>query len=468
MFPYHRLKSCPSKISPPSDAFPNTAKAYAELLLLNENPGDGIPTYDHFRRCWNFVPIPQRTTSAGAVDVAPTGLRSMFNSLGAPSSEVYCAHTDKKGNRFLAATVRVDGDYNGRKATFFQCYKDHLCHFKMLVRPKNSARKSQILTTWDQISRFQEILDEASIQDDEEASAQPTSQASSQSHPLLQDDPRRPFHPMPSPGQSPPSPRRLTSSPRPVVPFFDLPVALARANSDHSLISHLQEEQWMGRYRRSPFDHPLANETAADLPYVMHAYDKSRHPDCATRTFANLTFFATDLGHCIRQFLSTVGIPLSAFSNMIRHCNGCSNCRCMFSFDGYNAHLDRGHCRNLVQPPLNELPILAEFHPPLSAVSDFTYRTYYKNQRPTHCEEVLDSPTGLALLEWNSRIGIPSDVWMMVCTGYIVCPGCDLARSFAGHKLHLDDQGMCADVGQAKVIAPSLTDSDDEQFTRRF
>jgi hypothetical protein len=209
----------------------------------------------------------------------------------------------------------------------------------------------------------------------------------------------------------------------------------------------------------------------------MQAYDRNRHPDCSARTFSNLQFFTTELGFCIRRFVSTIGITLSDFSNIIRHCTGCRVCCCTFSFDGYNAHIQDGHCRNLVQGPLEELPTgksnflpsafiglnlhpVAKFHPPPSAVTTFTRRTYYKNQEPAHSEEALDSPTALALLEWNSPLGIPTDVWMTICTGYVVCPGCDLARSFTAHRLHLDTQGLCADVGQAKNISDSQYDSD--------
>ncbi|KAJ7255145.1 hypothetical protein C8J57DRAFT_1236206 [Mycena rebaudengoi] len=425
MMPYRSRKPCPSKVSPQSDAFPNTAKAYGELLLLNENLTSSVPTYDHFRRCWGFIPLPQRTTSSGTVDITPTGLRSMYNSAGAPSSEVYCPHMDKKGSRFLGATIRVDGDYNGRKATYFQCSKDHKCDFKILVRTKPTARKSEVLTTWDQIQRFN---DRKEVEDN---GAMPPKTAT-------QDDPRRPFHSVSS-QRSPPTPRHATSAKPTLRPFFQTSVALARADSDHDLISRLQEEQYQGRYRRSPDNHPLAGEHEGNLPYVMQAYDQNRHPDCSARTFSNLQFFTTELGFCIRRFVSTIGITLSDFSNIIRHCTGCRVCCCTFSFDGYNAHIQDGHCRNLVQGPLEELPTVAKFRPPPLAVTTFTRRTYYKNQEPAHSEEALDSPTALALLEWNSPLGIPTDMWMTICTGYV---------------------GLCADIGQAKNISDSQYDSD--------
>jgi hypothetical protein len=55
----------------------------------------------------------------------------------------------------------------------------------------------------------------------------------------------------------------------------------------------------------------------------------------------------------------------------------------------------------------------------------------------------------MAYLEWNSRFGVPLDVWVLISTGVIHCPVCDLVRTHPGHAAHLDIRsGFCADVGQ--------------------
>jgi hypothetical protein len=71
----------------------------------------------------------------------------------------------------------------------------------------------------------------------------------------------------------------------------------------------------------------------------------------------------------------------------------------------------------------------------------------------------LNTPSGIALLEWNSRVGIPYDVWSVVSTGIVRCGACDLVRTFEGHKDHLDEAGECGDLGQ-DFLAPAGDDSD--------
>ncbi|KAG6821670.1 hypothetical protein H0H92_001466, partial [Tricholoma furcatifolium] len=68
-------------------------------------------------------------------------------------------------------------------------------------------------------------------------------------------------------------------------------------------------------------------------------------------------------------------------------------------------------------------------------------------EHPTKFYEFMHSPVGAALLEWNSRLGVPRDVWAVISTAMVKCIFCRLCRSFEGDRAHLDDNGMCTDRG---------------------
>ncbi|KAJ7835327.1 hypothetical protein B0H14DRAFT_2590320 [Mycena olivaceomarginata] len=65
---------------------------------------------------------------------------------------------------------------------------------------------------------------------------------------------------------------------------------------------------------------------------------------------------------------------------------------------------------------------------------------------------------GTALLQWNSHLGIPTDVWITASTAVVHCTLCDLTHSFPAHVLHLDGED-CSDPGQA-IVSANEFDSD--------
>lgn len=60
--------------------------------------------------------------------------------------------------------------------------------------------------------------------------------------------------------------------------------------------------------------------------------------------------------------------------------------------------------------------------------------------------ECLRSPVFVALMEWNSRIGVPADVWMMAFTSVIWCSRCGRFRTNEAFWKHTKSQGSCAAV----------------------
>lgn len=86
-----------------------------------------------------------------------------------------------------------------------------------------------------------------------------------------------------------------------------------------------------------------------------------------------------------------------------------------------------------------------------SGVPHFVYRTYPDKQTQANLvfKEVLDHPIGLAMLAWNSRVGVPADVWYLIFSALKLCICCKLVRSIPSYDVHFDDKGACIDVGGA-------------------
>jgi len=84
---------------------------------------------------------------------------------------------------------------------------------------------------------------------------------------------------------------------------------------------------------------------------------------------------------------------------------------------------------------------------------DLVLRTFPPNLKPpvSYTFELLDTPIGAPYLAFNSRLGVPKDVWIMVTTAHVLCDTCDLVRTFPSDREHRDADGYCMDVGQGLV-----------------
>lgn len=84
--------------------------------------------------------------------------------------------------------------------------------------------------------------------------------------------------------------------------------------------------------------------------------------------------------------------------------------------------------------------------PPLHVIPEQPLRTFppgFEHSR-LPCEYV-DTIIGRPFLEWNSRIGVPEDVWLLIYTAVIQCDTCELYRTFEGDRAHRKD-GVCNDI----------------------
>ncbi|KAJ7829622.1 hypothetical protein B0H13DRAFT_1916387 [Mycena leptocephala] len=191
-----------------------------------------------------------------------------------------------------------------------------------------------------------------------------------------------------------------------VVSFYGRSVADARKTGDISIMEYLHQ---------------------IDISGVLEGSTL-----CLDRTYNYLQFVYKPLGQVIRQLNCAVGVPYADYANLIRATESCACCKNQFSGYGYNAHIKDGLCSN--HPDLHQVEECSVYEP------EYRFRSFRDSKTPKTVGETLDTAVGAALLEWNSRLGVPADVWLLISTAIVHCPECDLVRSFPAHLLHVDDK----------------------------
>ncbi|KAJ7720031.1 hypothetical protein B0H16DRAFT_1509383 [Mycena metata] len=206
-------------------------------------------------------------------------------------------------------------------------------------------------------------------------------------------------------------------------------------------MEYLHQIESSGLLGEDPTSHPAWDPE--DPPSILQIYDQRIYPDCTTRTFQHLDYLYKPLGQAIREMNLALGIPYADYCTLIRSTQACDACLNHFSPDGYAHHRRDGLCSN--HPDLAPIPEGEPF------TGEIRLRSFADDTSPSFRGETLNSSVGSALLEWNSRLGIPADVWMMASTAVVHCTSCDLLRSFPAHIIHLDNE-LCNDPGQKLIV----------------
>ncbi|KAJ7508000.1 hypothetical protein B0H11DRAFT_1902316 [Mycena galericulata] len=417
--PYRRPVSFVSPPSPPSTGW--LSDAFHNLVRINID-GGRLCTWDHgITDTWIEVPRPQRVTSKGPVDLAARSFKKVWMRDGSP---FFCPHTTANGLRYKPLVLRLEGLYNGGVADYFQAV-DHPCAFKVVVP---ALKQTNYLVSWEDRDRYQEENEEEQEEENTRSSSpissfssspRPSSQISSSSsvssnsssishlavEALLNPDPRYgPRRQDPFGGSRPrPTPvakGTVLESPRMPKPFFSLAVANARKMANIEVMEYILQIDSSGLLAEEPFTHPAWDPE--DPHPLLRIYDKRIYPHSLSRTHSHLGFLYKPIGQAIRELNSLLGIPYHDYASIIRSTVACDGCKLHFSPDGYNDHIQEGHCTN---------------HPDLMCVDEcvaftavFQFRSFRDGRRPERFQETLDTPVGAALLEWNSRVGVPTDV----------------------------------------------------------
>ncbi|KAJ7211551.1 hypothetical protein C8J57DRAFT_1256733 [Mycena rebaudengoi] len=432
-----------AKLQPPaSDASHLVRAAFRELDELNNRHEMG--SWDHRTLQFNKIPRMQRQVSGHLVDVAASGIKKAYESPPNPLSpppHFYCVHTRQNGESFQPLVPRLNVRHEGRRVDAFVAL-DHVCRFHVVIPP--IAPKFHYLQNKTDLENYEEQR--------RNAQASPPSSSPSPTPPSQPPSSSTPSSSL-LPGFSPrrPPPGQITGDPSSI---FTLAVACARATSDFDLMNRVEEDSRSGFYDAHPDEHPLA-KPLHDLHSLFWPYNLKCNADHLV-VFKHLNLIDTPTGVAIRH-LSSIGIPHSDYRNLLLHCRVCTSCKVEFSIGGYNDHLDdQGRCTNMPGGML-----VRRYAPRIGEVEPYTYRTFFEGKRPAHIPEYLEAPAGVAWLEWNSRLGVPADVFTMLYTGIVHCAACDLVRTHIAHGHHLDDEGRCADPGQAQLTLQLAAGGDD-------
>ncbi|KAJ7169088.1 hypothetical protein C8R43DRAFT_945053 [Mycena crocata] len=224
---------------------------------------------------------------------------------------------------------------------------------------------------------------------------------------------------------------------------------------DLSLLDLCWDGVQSGQFSTHPSSHPAYPHAQATTHRVLRPYDEKFYPGCLNRTYSHLLFLDTIIGQAVRALNSTMGIPEETFIALVQDSVSCPACACMFSEEGFNEHIRDGHCGN--SP--TEQPVVSRPTPDRPSIA---LRSMPAGKCLGKSAEYLDLPVGAALLEWNSKLGVPTDVWAVASTATTLCKTCELVRSFHGHDAHLHPvTGICNDVvdDEGETSSLSLMDS---------
>ncbi|KAF8176642.1 hypothetical protein K438DRAFT_1939297 [Mycena galopus ATCC 62051] len=422
--------------------------------------------FDHTSGSWVEQLRPQHTVGRVAKDKAASGFKDVW---GKYSSPFLCPHVRRSGNPFEPLILCLNGPYENGTADYYEA-KDHHCTFKIIVP---HLRPTRTLLTQEDHERFAREQENKSNDEDEEddtgsSSLMPSASQSSSTSvsstvssatawAALVMDPRAGCTPtslLPTPAR-PPHPTPIGAGSvlvnRAPTSFYSNAVAEARKVSDVDLLSYIQEISASGLLQSDPSIHP-AWESEDAVHLVLRTYDFRIYENLYRRRNDHLLFLNQPIGQVIRELNQVLGVPYSDFAAMVRTTELCVCCLNHFSPEGYNDHRRQEKSTN--HP--NLLPIKAA--EPFGG--QFQFRSFRDNKRPAWRGETLKNAIGAAFLEWNSRLGVPADVWSMISTAVVHCEHCDLTHTMAAHKLHLSASGACNDPGQEIGIARG--DEDDQ------
>ncbi|KAF7350124.1 hypothetical protein MVEN_01314500 [Mycena venus] len=363
---------------------------------------------------WELVSRPTRKTVNSSILVGAASFPSVLN-----FSYHRCPHLNAYGHPYIPIELNLGKKLNNIKKDFFKA-GDHICDF--IVTFKDDEPNPLSPSSTSSLSSIDEV--------DSLVNWSPRVPASTSTTPTT------------SPISSPtPTPLRKKQAFIHTSRFSKL-VSAARALSDIRVLNACWDGVITGQFDVNPSSHLAFPRPGASTHHVLQPYDEAFNPGCLQHTFQELQFLHTDLGQALRALNSTMGVTSDILQEIIRDCTDCTVCKCRFSHDGFNHHICGGFCWN--RPELTAVT-------PKPSVECLPHELAVQELSPGKQlgtkVEFLESPIGAALLEWNSALGVPLDIWAMASTATTECKTCKLCCTFPVHMAHLHPTtGMCEDL----------------------
>ncbi|KAJ7586403.1 hypothetical protein C8J56DRAFT_1165433 [Mycena floridula] len=212
-------------------------------------------------------------------------------------------------------------------------------------------------------------------------------------------------------------------------------------------------------YMYNPDVHPgFQSDVLALTPAVLRPY----HPQTTGAPIPDMDdVYRTHSGIGVAHFNSTIGLKMQNFrllKTQSIHCRICDNYFSVYGFQMHTVTGDDGikYCSHHV-----ERIAISNVQALVAAVPRMKFRRYPLGVVPPNPVYAFNDAIARAWLSWNSRHGVSSHTWALISTSDQFCTRCQLSRSFAGHRIHLNVVGECRDPGEGG--APSGSDSDSDE-----
>nr|GAT44269.1 predicted protein [Mycena chlorophos] len=445
--PSYRFKSRSRPLVPDLlNMSPTEHSRLGDLMRLNRGE-EKLVSWSHEQGSWVVLDWPNVCWANTMRPLAPSGFLSPKCQL-----VVCCPDTRPNGDPYapLVATKRR----RANQVIYVYEAKDHVCLFKVYIpdrhtrgptigrssSPIQQFSSSPPLSVASGVSRFSsparassEILTPSSSSTGtlsiiaelrQHATLYPNARAAGLDSPIFS-------------GAKRPQPRLFDGA---LKCYLSADLAEARKNNDNDVMN-IALQFMLGDLPSQLSD--TRNHLAYDPenpPQCLHPYEPRIYHRAQERG-NNHTLLNTAIGAAIQDLNSPVGITFKVFDVVRRSSETCEGCGCEYSPDGYKQHVVEAQCTN--DPALKE--VKADVDSPTRDL--LPQRTFRDGKTPQDLTPVR-SPICSAFYEWNSRIGVPRDVWFTIQTAVICCIDCELVRSLPAHRAHLDVQGQCVDPKQ--------------------
>ncbi|KAJ7580437.1 hypothetical protein C8J56DRAFT_896440 [Mycena floridula] len=194
-------------------------------------------------------------------------------------------------------------------------------------------------------------------------------------------------------------------------------------------------------YMYNPDVHPgFQSDVLALTPAVLRPY----HPQTTGAPIPDMDdVYRTHSGIGVAHFNSTIGLKMQNFrllKTQSIHCRICDN---YFSVHGFQMHTITGD---------DGIKYFSNVQALVAAVPRMKFRQYPLGVVPPNPVYAFNDAIARAWLSWNSRHDVSSHTWALISTSDQFCTRCQLSRSFAGHRIHLNVVGECRDPGEVCML----------------
>ncbi|KAJ6451965.1 hypothetical protein C8R45DRAFT_1113304 [Mycena sanguinolenta] len=378
-------------------------KALDEFHKINGRDGN-IWGYEHSSCLWKEIHRPKRTVgnSGKQKDIAASGLVKAWGY----KSPVFCPHRRQSGLPWEPLVIRLSQPHEGEFIDYMKAI-DHECSFRTELEGTEDEEEDQSPQPSDSSSQSSSRVAASSSQTS--VSSGDGGEPSSSSMILF----------LASKAMVAPLPRYpgMRGTFR-----IDRQSATAKAFYKYTnLMDRVHQLVMSGLVKEDPAYHPAWD--ANNPSTILQVYDQRIYPQCLDRTNSYSDLAYGPIGRGIQDLSSVQGLTFDGYAALVRVsvlCDGCSN---SFSPDGYKHHRVNGICTNH-----HDLLSVSACQESQDAIRLRSYRLDDQGEEiyPDWRGHTQDTAIGAALREWNSRLGVPTDVWILVSTAVVVCEHCDL------------------------------------------